>query len=115
MTFFNETETVDHEISIDFYTKITKKAWFSTTEESVCWEKWILQIELTKAYSQDKQESLEHAESVLRDTLLKIIKNVDLYKDHIPLISSSEPNPFPFKITLQSSNDKWSSMLKRIL
>lgn len=39
-------------------------------------------------------------ESTLLTTVMKIITSVNTYKEHIPPIMTTEPNPFPYSITV---------------
>lgn len=39
-------------------------------------------------------------ESTLLTTVMKIITSVNTYKDHIPPITTTETNPFPYSITV---------------
>lgn len=39
-------------------------------------------------------------ESTLLTTVMKIITSVNTHKDHIPPITTTETNPFPYSITV---------------
>lgn len=39
-------------------------------------------------------------ESTLLTTVMKIISSVNTYKDHIPPITTTEANPFPYSINV---------------
>lgn len=47
--------------------------------------------------------------------LMKILKIVNDYKEHIPSITTTEGNPFPYQIAIQSQSESWSTMIKRML
>ena len=45
-------------------------------------------------------------EMTLQKTAMKIVGIVNQYKDHIPPITTSETNPFPYQINLNPRVDK---------
>ncbi|KAJ1947833.1 hypothetical protein FBU59_001833 [Linderina macrospora] len=55
------------------------------------------------------------AETQLKESLLFVISEMDRHKDHIPLIASTQGNPFPFHISVAPSAGLWSSMIKRAI
>ncbi|PVU92655.1 hypothetical protein BB561_003699 [Smittium simulii] len=91
---------ISYKLIIEFNTRIIKKTWFTTNEESVCWERWIVTVETFSSLGLSFEKVLDKLKIDLRDTLLKIIDLVDYNKDHIPLISKTDSNPFPFEISI---------------
>ncbi|CAG8442286.1 2037_t:CDS:2 [Ambispora gerdemannii] len=87
------------QIAIMFHEKRTKKAWFSKSEEEICWEQWALTIHTV----------------MCRTEMGNIIRFVNEKKDHIPSITEHNRNPFPYQIVIATTYDSWGSMLKRIL
>jgi len=49
-------------------------------------------------------------ETMLLKTAMKIVTIVNLNKDHIPPITTSETNPFPYQITV-NPRDAWSGKM----
>lgn len=65
-------------------------------EESSIANKWIERTKVIKAIG-----------STLQKTAMKIITLVNRDKDHIPPITTSETNPFPFHIELNPRVEGW--------
>ncbi|KAJ1972048.1 hypothetical protein H4R35_004895 [Dimargaris xerosporica] len=103
------------EISVEMQEKRAKKAWFAKTED-MCWEKWIIAV--TTCNASNEREFLQLKANMARqllDTFQAIIRTVSEHKDHIPPITTNDPNPFPFQIELPMASDSWGSMFKRML
>ncbi|KAK6521589.1 hypothetical protein TWF506_001801 [Arthrobotrys conoides] len=98
------------QIAVQFFEKKQKrKAWFSTKDEEVCWEQWLLDITLLYPRTESQRtQARKDMESALQLTILKIIDIVNNNKDHIPPITTSDYNPFPYKIFVPQKGDNWS-------
>ncbi|KAF9905367.1 hypothetical protein EC991_001732 [Linnemannia zychae] len=104
------------QIGIMFYEKRTKRAWFSSTSSEVCWEQWAITINVvTNIHEKDKQRSIKNMEKALSSLFLSILRTVNERKDHIPPITTSDGNPFPYQIVIPTASDTWGSMFKRML
>ncbi|KAF9135535.1 hypothetical protein BGW39_002283 [Mortierella sp. 14UC] len=104
------------QIGIMFYEKRTKRAWFSSTSSEVCWEQWAITINVvTNINEKDKQRSIKNMEKALSSLFLSILRTVNERKDHIPPITTSDGNPFPYQIVIPTASDTWGSMFKRML
>merc|ERR1712000_169871 len=69
------------------------------TEEEVCWEEWCVQVVVARPRSEADRIKVRRAmESSLQKTAMKIVAIVNRDKDHIPPITTSDQNPFPYKI-----------------
>jgi len=69
------------------------------TEEEICWEEWCVQVIVARPRSEADRIKVRRAmESSLQKTALKIVAIVNRDKDHIPPITTSDQNPFPYKI-----------------
>ncbi|KAI4215014.1 MAG: hypothetical protein LQ351_002328 [Letrouitia transgressa] len=114
------------EMGIRFYEKRRRKSgglggWLTGTgksEEEICWEAWKLVITLTaprteagRLFEISIQRSLlscflermtmtKTEAPALQRTAMNIVKIVNRDKDHIPPITTSETNPFPYEIIL---------------
>lgn len=106
-------------MALFFYEKRLKKNWFqfSKTEEFVCWEQWVITLNLTSppqteqgTYVQlwrekrgtndyiEKLRSMKSAEDQFRQCLMKILEIVNESKEHIPSITTTDGNPFPYQV-----------------
>ncbi|CAG8695179.1 15975_t:CDS:2, partial [Cetraspora pellucida] len=105
------------QISVTFHEKrTTKNAWFSRTEEDICWEQWAVTITTVTCHTEsDKLRIRKEMDRQLSACLFKIIRYVNDKKDHIPPITSLDANPFPYQIAIPATNDSWGSMLRKML
>jgi hypothetical protein len=96
-------------------------------EEEVIWEEWLVEVTiarpkteggelfclkmrlqeavLTCLPSPEREKVRRAMESSLQKTALKIVSIVNRDKDHIPPITTSEANPFPYKIMLNPKQE----------
>lgn len=110
--------------------------WFTgagKAEEEVCWEIWCLEVTIATPRTEAgaflppfgkttvKQKScrnlaegdvertkvLKAMGSTLQRTALKIVTIVNRDKEHIPPITTSETNPFPYQIELNPRLEGW--------
>lgn len=58
---------------------------------------------------------MKSVENQFIQNLMKILKIVNDYKEHIPSITTTEGNPFPYQIATQTQTESWNAMIKRIL
>lgn len=122
-------KTVRGSMAVQFYEKKRRKAWFTKAEEEVCWEEWTLDVTLATPRTESgmslrtfdmknpiltRDDHLERAkvrgamESMLLKAAMKIVSTVNKEKDHIPPITTSEANPFPYQILINpSKGDGW--------
>ncbi|MCJ1256628.1 hypothetical protein MMC24_004452 [Lignoscripta atroalba] len=107
--------SVRGQIAVQFFEKKRRKGgglgWFTggaKAEEEVCWEMWRLEITLaTPRTEAERIKVIKAMEMTLQKTALKIVTVVNLHKDHIPPITTSEANPFPYLITLNPKIEGW--------
>jgi len=50
-------------------------------------------------------------ETMLLKTAMKIVTTVNRDKDHIPPITTSETNPFPYQISTNPKADGWTARM----
>lgn len=50
-------------------------------------------------------------EKSLQKTALKIVNIVNRDKDHIPLITTTDPNPFPYQILVNPKTEGWGQRM----
>ncbi|CAG8523146.1 8213_t:CDS:2 [Ambispora leptoticha] len=104
------------QIAVMFHEKRTKKAWFTKSEEEICWEQWALTIRTVMCRTEmDRIKMRKEMNKQLTSCLFSIIRFINEKKDHIPSITDSNRNPFPYQIVIATTYDSWGSMLKRIL
>ncbi|CED82806.1 Uncharacterized conserved protein [Phaffia rhodozyma] len=79
------------QISLIFSEKRPKKTWFAKGEEDVAWEKWILNVQVQTGQSERQRTSIstDYTQPALQALLLKMLRFVNKYKDHVPLITES--------------------------
>ena len=120
---------------VEFFEKRRRKAaglgWFTggvKSDEEVCWESWCLEVTLATPKTeigrslhvkesahlqhvpddfQERTKVLKAMGSTLQKTAMKIITLVNRDKDHIPPITTSETNPFPYHIDLNPRVEGW--------
>ncbi|EPB87121.1 hypothetical protein HMPREF1544_06047 [Mucor circinelloides 1006PhL] len=113
------TQVKQGKVAVLFYEKRLKKNWFqfSKSEEFVCWEQWDITLNLIQPpkSEQEKLKSMRSVENQFTQNLMKILKIVNDYKEHIPSITTTEGNPFPYQIAIQSQSESWNTMIKRML
>ena len=56
----------------------------------------------------ERLKVMKASETTLHKAVLKIVTIVNQYKDHIPPITTSEVNPFPYQITLNPRLEGWN-------
>lgn len=56
----------------------------------------------------DRTKVLRAVTSTLRKTALKIVNTVNRDKDHIPPITTSDTNPFPYQIIPNPRLEGWA-------
>jgi hypothetical protein len=50
-------------------------------------------------------------ETMLLKTAMKIVSTVNQHKEHIPPITTSEANPFPYQININPKGDGWGARM----
>lgn len=50
-------------------------------------------------------------ESTLLGTVMKIVTYVNTHKDHIPPITTTESNPFPYQIHINQKEAGWAARM----
>ncbi|KAI9762340.1 MAG: ER membrane protein DP1/Yop1 [Chaenotheca gracillima] len=96
------------QIAVQFFEKRRRKAWFSKAEEEVCWEQWTLDVTLATPRTDSERAKVRRAmEMMLHKTAVKIVHIVNKEKDHIPPITTSESNPFPYQIIINPREEGW--------
>ncbi|KAI9799692.1 MAG: hypothetical protein M1825_004427 [Sarcosagium campestre] len=104
---YRSSSTRGH-IAVQFFEKRRRKAWFSKQDEEICWEQWTLDVTLATPRTESERVKVRRAmEMMLQKTAIKIITTVNREVDHIPPITTSESNPFPYQIVINPRDEGW--------
>ncbi|KAK4661845.1 uncharacterized protein QC763_708090 [Podospora pseudopauciseta] len=87
------------QITVQFFEKKRRKGtWFGAGDE-LCWERWTIKITVAEPKTESDRAKVRKAtETTLRSTVFKIMTCVTGHMDHIPPITESNVNPFPYRI-----------------
>ncbi|KAL5362761.1 autophagy-related protein [Aspergillus floccosus] len=103
-------------LAVEFYEKKRRRSgiWFGglagKAEEEVCWEVWNLDVTVATPRTESERAKVRKAmENMLHKAALKILAVVNRDKDHIPPITTSDSNPFPYRIVLNPRSDGWQN------
>lgn len=104
------------QLGVQYFEKRRRKGgglgWFSSgakVEEEVCWEIWRLEVTLAMPKTETERMKVAKAmEITLQKAVLRIVTIVNQHKDHIPPITTSETNPFPYRIQLNPRIEGWA-------
>ncbi|EGC48925.1 DUF1649 domain-containing protein [Histoplasma capsulatum var. duboisii H88] len=79
-------------------------------EEEVCWEVWTVDVTIAMPRTESDRTKVRKAmEKMLQNAAFKIVSVVNKDKDHIPPITTSDANPFPYQIVLNPKLDNWGN------
>jgi len=100
-------------MAVQFFEKKRRKAWsFMKADEEVCWEQWTLDVTLATPRTETERAKVRKAmEAMLLKAAMKIVTTVNREKDHIPPITTSEANPFPYQIVINPKGDGWGTRM----
>ncbi|ERS97752.1 uncharacterized protein SPSK_03603 [Sporothrix schenckii 1099-18] len=101
------------QISVQFFEKRRRKAWYVMRgEEEVCWESWTVKVTVAEPRTESERAKVRQAmESTLLAAVMKIVTSVNANKDHIPPITTSESNPFPYQINVNQKEAGWAARM----
>ncbi|KAI1075426.1 DUF1649-domain-containing protein [Whalleya microplaca] len=104
-------------ISVSFFEKKRRKAWYMRAaygggDEEVCWECWTVRVTVAEPRTESDRVKVRRAmEQTLLTTAMKIVTNVNSKKEHIPPITTSEANPFPYQISVNQKDSGWATRM----
>ncbi|KAJ5795012.1 hypothetical protein N7457_001611 [Penicillium paradoxum] len=105
-------------IAVEFYEKKRRRSghWFGGLtgkgEEEVCWEIWTLDVTIATPRTESERAKVRKAMgNMLQKAALKILSVVNRDKDHIPPITTSESNPFPYRVVVNPRADGWGNRM----
>ena len=123
------------QITVLFFEKRRRKNWFAMRgEEEVCWESWTVKVTVAEPRTEAgsccprspspppfagpvAQRRAERAkvrkamESTLLTAVMKIVTSVNSHKDHIPPITTTDANPFPYQIIVNHKEAGWATRM----
>ncbi|KAL1902584.1 hypothetical protein Sste5346_001026 [Sporothrix stenoceras] len=101
------------QISVQFFEKRRRKTWYVMRgEEEVCWESWTVKVTVAEPRTESERAKVRQAmESTLLAAVMKIVTSVNAHKDHIPPITTSESNPFPYQINVNQKDAGWAARM----
>ncbi|KAI9766827.1 MAG: hypothetical protein M1840_006303 [Geoglossum simile] len=107
------SNSVRGQIAVQFYEKRRRKTWLrAAAEEEVCWEQWTIDVTLATPKTESERVKVRKAmETQLQKTAMKIVATVNREKDHIPPITTSESNPFPYQIVTNPKDEGWGTRI----
>ncbi|KAI5863263.1 DUF1649-domain-containing protein [Durotheca rogersii] len=104
-------------IQVQFFEKKRRKAWYMRAaygggDEEVCWESWTVKVTVAEPRTDSERAKVRQAmEQTLLTTAMKIVTSVNSHKDHIPPITTSDANPFPYQINVNSKDAGWATRI----
>ncbi|KAI8952378.1 DUF1649-domain-containing protein [Xylaria longipes] len=104
-------------ISVQFFEKKRRKTWYMRAaygggDEEICWESWTVKVTVAEPRTESERAKVRKAmEQTLLTTAMKIVTCVNSYKDHIPPITTSETNPFPYQINVNQKDAGWATRM----
>ncbi|KAL0075405.1 hypothetical protein F4703DRAFT_1889011 [Phycomyces blakesleeanus] len=114
----NTSQPKQGKMAVLFYEKRLKKNWyqFTKSEELACWEQWSITLNLINPQTETERHSTKRSVSRnLSQCLLDVLKMANDYKEHIPSITTTEGNPFPYQMATPAKSETWNTMIKRLL
>ncbi|KAI0122173.1 DUF1649-domain-containing protein [Daldinia grandis] len=102
-------------ISVQFFEKKRRKTWYlpyGGGDEEVCWESWTVKVTVAEPRTESERAKVRKAmEQTLLTSVMKIVTSVNTHKDHIPPITTSEANPFPYQINVNQKDAGWATRI----
>ncbi|KAK4143817.1 uncharacterized protein C8A04DRAFT_12008 [Dichotomopilus funicola] len=88
------------QVTIQFLEKRRRKTWYAMRgDDEVCWESWTVKVTVADPRTEGERAKVRRAsETTLHNTIMKTITLANAHKDHIPPITTSDSNPFPYQI-----------------
>jgi len=99
---------------VSFFEKKRRKAWYmrAAGDEEVCWERWTIKVTVAEPRTEGERAKVRKAmEHTLLTAVMKIVTCVNTHRDHIPPITTSEANPFPYQITVNQKDAGWATRM----
>ncbi|KAF2404304.1 DUF1649-domain-containing protein, partial [Trichodelitschia bisporula] len=97
------------QLVVQFFEKKRRKTYFfGKADEEVCWEQWAIDVTAAAPRTETDRIKVRKAmEKSLHKAAIKIVTIVNQHKEHIPPITTTETNPFPYQILINPKTDGW--------
>ncbi|KAK0645947.1 autophagy-related protein [Cercophora newfieldiana] len=104
------------QVAVKFFEKRRRKAWYPLrSDDEVCWENWVIKVTVADPKTEGERAKVRKATvTTLNNTVFKIITLVNAHKDHIPPITTTDSNPFPYEININPHKSAESGWAARI-
>lgn len=120
------------QVVVQFLEKKRRKAWYMRGDEEVCWENWTVKVTVAEPKTEsggfmsgrrpshtpnarfpptERAKVRRAMESTLHNTVMKIVTLVNTHKDHIPPITTTDSNPFPYQINISQKDPGWTNRM----
>ncbi|KAK4462523.1 hypothetical protein QBC42DRAFT_175819 [Cladorrhinum samala] len=89
------------QITVQFLEKRRKKTWLPIRagDDEIPWESWTIKVTVSEPRTEGERIKVRKAtESTLQNAVMKALTLANSHKDHIPPITTTETNPFPYQI-----------------
>jgi hypothetical protein len=98
------------QLVVQFLEKKRRKGWFvAKADEETVWENWIIDVTLTSARSEpEAARNRRQMEKQLQTAAMAVIQTANRERDHIPPITSTDSNPFPYQILVNPKHEAWN-------
>lgn len=90
------------QLVLQFLEKKRKKGWFvAKADEETVWETWSVDVTVTTARSEpEAARNRRQMEQMLQNAAMKVVMIMERDRSHIPPITTTETNPFPYQILI---------------
>ncbi|KAK3313861.1 hypothetical protein B0H66DRAFT_364634 [Apodospora peruviana] len=104
------------QVTVQFFEKKRRKAWYNMRgEDEVCWESWTIKVTVAEPRTESERAKVRKAmETTLHNAVMKSITLANAHKDHIPPITTTESNPFPYQININQNHSSSSSQKQQL-
>ncbi|KAK4190411.1 hypothetical protein QBC35DRAFT_377943 [Podospora australis] len=95
------------QITVQFFEKRRKKTWYAISgDDEVCWESWTIRVTVAEPRTEsDRAKVRKAAETTLQNSVMKAVTLANQHKEHIPPITKTEANPFPYQIIINNNSN----------
>jgi autophagy-related protein 101 len=98
------------QLAVHFLEKKRRKGWFvAKADEETIWESWLVDVTMTSARSEPEAvRNRRQMEKQLQTAAMAIVDTANQDKDHIPPITTTDSNPFPYQILINPKSESSS-------
>ncbi|KAK0630706.1 hypothetical protein B0T17DRAFT_590136 [Bombardia bombarda] len=106
------------QVQVQFFEKRRRKAWYNMRgDDEVCWESWTVKVTVAEPRTESERAKVRRAmETTLHNTIMKSVTLANAHKDHIPPITTTDSNPFPYQININHQKESgWATRMARAI